>query len=77
MKYWSKIQTEVGISASDLDVCHERVVNKLFRVDKNFKVKPPSHAELNLYTDGSKVENNVVAGYCYAVKPNRDERTEE
>ena len=39
------------------------VSEKLFKVDSNFSGKPPVHAELNFYTDGSKIDDRVGAGF--------------
>ena len=65
MKYWDKIQKEIGIQANELDVCNERSPERLFKVDKKFnKGRAPIHAEMNLYTDGSKLDDRVGAGFA-------------
>ena len=63
MKYWTGLVEESGIEVDTLDVCDERVIDRKFTVNLDFRRMRPITSELNIYTDGSKIDQRVGAGY--------------
>ena len=65
MKYWGNIQETLGLKADDIDVCDEIIWQTEFMVDReSFKIDSKhQHSEINVYTDGSKMSNNIGAAY--------------
>ena len=64
--HWERKLTELGLSDKSNDVCFEYIFDKNYTVNtESFdgKAKHRSHAEIMAYTDGSKTEQGVGAGY--------------
>ena len=69
--YWGGIKDEVGIEYDQLDICDVGVGYKEYKVETNFKnTKTLIESELNFYTDGSKLDDKVGAGFVVVKKGN-------
>ena len=55
----------LDLQLGDIDTCDEMIWNKNFSVNKKSfcAEKPPLHSEVNIYTDGSKLDNRVGSGF--------------
>ena len=71
MCYWGGIQNELGVNPNLSDVCISKMGNKHIKINTDFKThRKPVHAELNIYTDGSKMANKVGSGFV-VIKSNK------
>ena len=67
MKYWEQIAEKLDIDYENTDVCNEVIRGRLYKVklESLKESKFPVHSELNVYTDGSKIDNRVGAAYSF------------
>ena len=63
MKYWTEMLGETDIDLGCLDECDEVVIGKKFKVNTEFKEGKPIMSQLNIFTDGSKIDRRVGAAY--------------
>ena len=70
MKFWGNLQENLGLKAEDIDTCNDIIRENLFIVDrKSFQENSKHvHSEVNVYTDGSKMSDNIGAAYVVYVK---------
>ena len=60
IRYWKNIQEKLKVGTSQIDACSQKSADAKFVIEKKFKEnKKPVHAELNFYTDGSKMAERV------------------
>ena len=66
MKFFQEKAESADLDFDSYDVCDITVWNRSFLVNKlSFgEARPPVHAQINVYTDGSMMEERVGAGYC-------------
>ena len=75
MKFWSDILSKTDINLGCLDECDEVTIEKQFRVNTEFKEMPPVMSQLNIFTDGSKIDRRV--GAAYVMYKHREEFRED
>ena len=65
MKYWTVIQEHLGLKAEQIDSCNEVIWEKQFNVDRSSFLENAKHihSEVNVYTDGSKMSENIGAAF--------------
>ena len=64
LKVWKDYAERIGIDVNKLDECAITAGGKLFKVDQSsFAKAAVPTAEICLYTDGSKMDKRVGAGY--------------
>ena len=67
LKYWGNFYEQIGIASESLDTLSGALEGRKFVVnrksfDRSYTTYP---SELNIFTDGSKIENRVGAGYVF------------
>ena len=67
MKYWTDTTKELGLNEEESDILAESNWNKCFKIDTSSleQISSPVHSELNIYTDGSKLDGRVGAAYVF------------
>ena len=64
--YWDQRIADLGLMETSNDVCYEYVWTKNYKVNVDSfdgKAKHRSHSEVTVYTDGSRMEMGVGAGF--------------
>ena len=67
LKFWSDMYNEIGLASNTLDTCNGSLDGKLFKVNrKSFCREYTTYpSELNIFTDGSKMDEKVGAGFVF------------
>ena len=77
MRFWRDTQLKMGIDPSTTDQCCKKLDSGSFKIKLDFKItNTPDHVELNFYTDGSKLNGKVGAGFL-ALEPTRIMKTDK
>ena len=65
MKYWQTIQEKIGLKGEQIDSCNEIIWERNFKVNKDSFLETAKHihSEVNIYTDGSKMSDNIGAAF--------------
>ena len=66
MKYWTDIRGAIDLREDSSDECKESNWIRNFKVCQDSFNRPSGHSELNIYTDGSKMNERVGAAYVFS-----------